>query len=68
MSRRDELEEALAAWAGALFGPGRAGEIVPSLAERAGHLEQVERAALAHDEEPATSFRPYPLMEPGEET
>lgn len=56
--------DVLAAWASELLGAERAAEVAPSLAERAGHLEQLRRAGLRYDDEPATRFAPDP--DPGE--
>jgi hypothetical protein len=53
----------LAEWAQALLGAERAAEVAPSLAERAGHLEQLRQAGLSYDDEPATRFAP--VAEPG---
>ena len=50
----------LAHWARTLLGPDRAAEIASSLAERAGHLEELQQAPLGHDDEPAIRFTPGP--------
>lgn len=68
MSRREELEDMLATLAGRMFGAGRAQEMAPSLTERAGHVDQVARAGLDHDEEPATAFFPRTLAARGDES
>jgi hypothetical protein len=56
--------EVLAAWASELLGAERAAAVASSLAERAGHLEQLRRAPLRYDDEPATQFTPDPQEGP----
>lgn len=57
-TRQPSPQETLTAWAGLLFGPERAGRIAPSLTERIGHLDQISRAELSYDDEPATRYCP----------
>jgi hypothetical protein len=52
------LEETLTAWARLLLGAERAEQIAPSLTERIGHLDQISRADLGYDDEPATRYAP----------